>query len=140
MIRAKIVKKVDWNSVLTGLKRSLQNKILRPAITKTARIAAKDMKTIAPVRTGALRISLSQKVKTARTGGIFAIIGPRSDYTRTARGRVYRPVRYAHILETGSKFMAGLHWIANTWERNKEKYLDNVRRETAVEIMKQLPK
>jgi len=83
---------------LRALPDKLQRKTYRQAMTKALTPLVRLMKQYAPVRTGALRKSISKNVKLMGSQGrIVGMAGP-------ARGKKIgglRPSRYAHLVEFG---------------------------------------
>ena len=122
---------------LTG---SAQRRIARPAIRAAASIVNKAAKSNLPrrgwatttskgrtftyARTGALRRSIGVKMKTYRnSGAVVAIVGPRSKPSFKAqiplRSRVADPLRYAHLLERGTKFSKARPFLRPALDNNR---------------------
>lgn len=111
--------KVDANlDNLTNLRKSLQNKIMRPAVTKASRPILKAAKANSSQvkRSGALQKSWGIKTKTGRTA-VYCVVGPKSAYRIVlgvatkgkSKGRqiTARPGSYLHFLEKdGSRIRA----------------------------------
>lgn len=107
-------------SLLTGWKPSTQRRMIRPAVTKGARIISRATKREAPKESGLLKKSIGTKVKTYKSGVVVGIIGPRKGFRRpvivsraTKKGErkgtagvrvVYRdPAKYAHLVHGGTQ-------------------------------------
>src|ERR1041385_3857145 len=103
-MRSRVVHKLDPVRRLQTLRDATQRKILRKAVRAASGILRDALKQDAPRRTGATRISMGLKVVTYKAR-VMAIVGPRSKYTKTVKGRVFRPVKYLHIIEKRRPFM-----------------------------------
>lgn len=116
---------------LGKLKGALARRILRKAITEASRELLKHLRVRTPVQTKSLQKSQAQKVKTYRgSGATVALLGPRADYTRTIKGKKYRPVRYAHIVEEHVRFMK------RTWSAYRALAQEMVRQRIQQELEK----
>ncbi|KKL07300.1 hypothetical protein LCGC14_2587420 [marine sediment metagenome] len=117
-------------SLFNRLPDKIQRRVLRGAVSKVARRMVKDVKDaivqVGAVETGTLKKSIGFKIRTAKGGGIVAIIGPRTGFKRPVaknkKGQIkslskkklaaaeagggkvkYRePARYAHLVEFGT--------------------------------------
>ena len=96
--------------VLKKLPDETQKKVLRPAIGKAAKPLLSAAKARVPVRTGALRASLTSLVRRGKKDGLYyAAVGPSSDYFlggKRVRGNqskagADKPANYAHLVEFG---------------------------------------
>jgi len=89
---------------LEGLKRGLQNRVLRPGITKAIRIVKAAMKAAAPVGKWSgphlLKKSIDSKVATTRKG-VLGIAGPRADLEGAHGKQRYVPGKIAHLIDLG---------------------------------------
>lgn len=95
---------------LLSLPRKVQRRVLRPAVTKGSRVISSAAKKQIPtrtqsrkagtIRTGQLRKSIGQKVKTYGNT-VVGVIGPRSGFAIEADGRIHDPVKIAHLVEYG---------------------------------------
>lgn len=85
---------------LSGLKNSVQRRILRKAVRAACVVGARGGKRYVPRETGLLRKSLKYKVAKAKPGVFRAlgIVGPES---KKVNGR--NAAKYAHLLEGGTK-------------------------------------
>lgn len=120
---------------LDNLKRSVKNKILRTAIKQVSKPVLQAAKQNAPIgETSGLKMSLATKTKTTDKG-VFGIIGPRSKYERTKGGKTVRPVRYAHLMEKGTKFAKADPFLAPAVQ-DKEQIKDQMAKIIASEIHK----
>lgn len=122
----------DLFARLRNLRQSIQNKHMRRAVTKSARVVAAAVSARAPVESGALKKSIGYRVYTMKTGkGVGAVIGPKRDFkvqvgqaaTRTravrlrilskkqlaagATGAARCPAKYAHLVEFGHRVAVG---------------------------------
>lgn len=107
------------------LPKRMQNKILRKAIGEGSKLILKTAKAKVVKDTGMLKRSLGRKIVAKRsTGAVVAIIGPRTGYKkvkvkgtktfkreRTKLGEKFAeagvsPVRYAHLVEKGTRHSA----------------------------------
>lgn len=88
------------------LEKQLARGAMRDAMTKAARPMTAAVKRNAPVgRTGLLKKSIKQKVKTSRKKGmVTAVIGPSNKIKGIdpVTKKEVRPSRYAHLVEKGS--------------------------------------
>ena len=115
--------KVDL-SPLTGLKKSLVNRIMRPAIRKGCKTVLKAARanTRALAKRGFMSKSLLVKIKRYPTTMVGVI---KADYQKTMslgvarRGkykgqeRIYRPAKILHIVERGGKHSQGKYPMKN---------------------------
>lgn len=101
----------------------LQKKYARRGVTKAGRRIAKAAKQHVPVRSGALKKSLSVKAKTYRkTGTVVAIIGPRLDFQTTYGGKLHIPGKIAHLVEFGHGGpKKGKSWFGKRRQRKLDK-------------------
>jgi HK97 gp10 family phage protein len=83
--------------MFAGLTKAVQNKILRPAFRKGAKIVQADAKRIAPVKSGLLKSSIKvRRIKSLKRGEVgFNVITGKGDF----KGETY----YAAFLELGHK-------------------------------------
>lgn len=93
---------IDDKSVkkmIQGLDGKLQSKIMLPAMKKGVKILEKETKNAAPVRTGALRKSISSSAKRGKTADRVVAkvyVRPKKD-----SGKI-NPAKYAHLVEFGT--------------------------------------
>jgi len=78
-------------------------KAMRAAARQVARIAAREAKALAPVRTGALRKSIGQR---ETRGGVFYAGVRKGVFGRTRTGRPKEPAKYAYVVERKKKFFS----------------------------------
>lgn len=93
---------------LKDLRASLQRKVLRSAMRKSASVINKSAKGMAPRRTGQLRRSLGVAVKAYPSGVVIGVVEPRAGFKiqiPAANGRMKNidPRYYAHLVEKGTK-------------------------------------
>lgn len=96
----------DVAAALAGVKAGVQNRVVKAAVAKVARLAAKAVKKGAPAsRTGALKRSIGTSYKSRPKAGQWTYkAGPRKGFTTTTTdGRKVNPVNYAHLVEGGRK-------------------------------------
>lgn len=125
---ARVVSQLEGVDLTIGtlgrFKSAIQRRILRSALTKAARVLAKEAKKLAPKDSGLLKKSIGYVVRTYKDGRLTAVIGPRRGFkqmvTRTKRFPVKSgtsafaasdiqvtemadPVNYAHLVEYGTE-------------------------------------
>ena len=89
---------------LERLEARTQKKIVRPAVKSALSPITKAAKRKAPVETGLLKKSIGNKVKTYRSGVVWGGVGPRVGFkTEMPDGGYRNPVKYAHLVELGTK-------------------------------------
>ncbi len=121
----------------------VQRKIARPAIVKASKIVVKDARSHVPVRTGALKRSLGTKVRTHRgSGTVSGWTGARTGfgYEDDETGRFNDPVRYAHLVENGTRHSAADGSLRAALDTNVNQVLATFRKATDEGIRKQLAK
>ena len=128
---------------LQNLKKGLQRKIIKKAIATVSKVIQKDAKGVVPKLTGAYRMSIGIKT-TQRKKGLSAtgIIGAKAAYVKTIKksGKVVRPVRYAHILEYGSRYVAPRRGLSRLWKGKHKQYLKIANDTIKSEVKKELSK
>lgn len=90
------------------LKATLQKRVLRSAMRKSASVVNKAAKANAPKRTGQLRRSLGVKVKAYPSGVVIGVVEPRAGFRVPAgntngKPKFIDPRFYAHLVEGGVK-------------------------------------
>jgi HK97 gp10 family phage protein len=103
MIRIGMKIEIDPLPKIAGLKQAMQNRIVRKAITTAGKPIVQTAKSQVVQRIGALKFALALKVKT-KNNVSFGLIGAKSKYQKAKKGVFAWPVKYAHIVEKGSKF------------------------------------
>ena len=125
-----------WDGVrvnLAELEAKIQRGAMRTAITKAGRVMLAAAKSKAPIRTGLLKRSLRQKVKTnTKKGEVLTLIGPSRRIQGTDKnGNKVRPARYAHLVEFGYGRQSPQPFIRPAYESSKDaalaKYRDELR-------------
>jgi hypothetical protein len=87
-------------ALLDDLKASTRRKILRKAIRRASGDIKKEVKAAVPKRSGALRVSIANKIWSGKRSAVVAgYISPKAKYRKIYRGIEQRPIRYAHIVE-----------------------------------------
>ncbi len=116
-IKAEVTGLKELVKRLEALPVKIQKKTLRKAVTEGARLILRTAKTkVAVGETGLLKKSLGQKVGISRrAGSVYAVIGPRTGYKKTKKGRTrtklgdklvaagVKPHFYAHFVEKGTR-------------------------------------
>lgn len=111
------------------------NRASRRGVTKAAREVRKDARQRTPVRTGLLKRSLDVKVKTYPSGVVVGVVGPATGFkTDKATGKKVRtklgekiketginPVKYAHLVELGTKRSKARPFLRPALDANREK-------------------
>jgi HK97 gp10 family phage protein len=105
--------------------RSIDEKVKKVALQKGIGAAAKIIKDSAKARvrrrSGQLAKSLGSKVKTFRnTGIVVGVIGPRKGFKIMIDGKPVDPVRYAHLVENGTRRSAAHPFLRPAVEENKD--------------------
>jgi HK97 gp10 family phage protein len=134
---------------MSALRQSARGRIQRKAVNKATRPLAKDTKLLVPVETGTLKRSIGSKVKTYKSGTTVGLIGPRKGMGRevVARkgpkaGRVeFRdPVRYAHLVEFGTRKFPARPFIRPAWDGGKLQAARTIAQVCKDEIFKEAAK
>ncbi len=119
---------------MEGLKKSVQNRILRPATQKAAAVILAEAKAKVAVESGLLKKSLGVKIKTFPSGVVVALIGPRKEFRKDRKtGKLKavfkrtkvqsekfvkrRPTQYAHLVEFGFVMRGGRRVPARSFLR-----------------------
>ena len=87
---------------LKELSRGMQNKILRPAMTKATGEIRKVAKTYVPVDSGLLKKSIKNKTFTAKRGA-KGIVGRVGVFVKGSDGVATHPAKYGAALEHGTE-------------------------------------
>lgn len=129
-IKADVRGAAELFAVLRALDKKIARKAMRAAVNEAGKVVLKTAKANVPVETGALKASLAVKVHANRDGSrITAIVGPRKlkgtigkganrkkgQLTAFGKSKAGRkaienerdPVRYAHLVEFGSRGQRG---------------------------------
>lgn len=107
--------------------------ILRKAVRAGNKIVREAMKGAVPLRTQALRVSISTKVSVSSAWlSATGVIGPRSKYVKTYKKKEYRPARYAHLVDNAKPF------LKPTLDSKKAQFVAAVNQVIADEIAKAL--
>lgn len=103
----------NWDGMLNLLKavpQEVKMRVAASAVGEAAKPFVRAAKAKAPVRTGALRQSITSVIRSyKKSGRVMAIIGPSLDYFQGGKrlkgtskgGKVDRPANYAHLVEFG---------------------------------------
>jgi HK97 gp10 family phage protein len=86
--------------ILQQLPPALLRKLARTSVGKALTPMVSAAKTKAPRESGLLKKSLGKKIKTyAARNRVVGIAGPRKETVGEYKGKLRRPVRYAHLVE-----------------------------------------
>lgn len=131
--------KIEINPVkgIEQVRQSLQNKIVRKAITQAAKPILSTAKGNAPKDTGALKFSLATVLKT-KENSVTGKIGARVKYTKIKGKLKRRPARYLHLVEKGTKFWHGHSFLKNSM--NETTTIETIRKLIAEGIQQALTK
>lgn len=122
------------DKALAKLDGKMQRKFARTATRKSAGPMLKDARKRAPRKgsgkgaTGFLRRSLRLKGK-AYKGVFIVIIGARSEAQQTRPdGRIGKPVKYAHLVEFGTRTQAARPFMRPAWDAHKHRIVPTMTR------------
>lgn len=136
---------------LTKLKASVAQSVIRQAVRYGATPILQVARSEARVESGLLRKSLGVKVKSYSNGSVIAVIGPRKGFRqevgivggRAVRGKramnkarrtlVRNPVKYAHLVELGTKRSRKFPFLRPAWTNAKGLALERIK-EKIVEL------
>jgi HK97 gp10 family phage protein len=121
---------------LERLANRLEKNAYKKAIRAGTALIRSDLKASAPMRSGALRQSISTKVDSARGSTVaYGVVGPRSKFVKAYNGQNVQPGRYSAPLEIGPHKRP---FLQPAWQANKDKYLEAVRQVLKAEIYLEL--
>ncbi len=120
VIKAQLTGLEDVKRRLGKVKAGVARKLTRQAVTKGTKLVLNAAKGLVPVGpTGLLKKSLGSVIKTYSSGAVVGIVGPRTGFTKTGRGKKtrrketalgakfraagVRPTLYAHLVEFGTR-------------------------------------
>lgn len=86
-------------------KPSTVNKVMRPGFREASGKIRMAAKRLAPVKSGQLKKSIKNVVRTGKHG-VYAVIGPAHGFKTVVDGRPNDPVMYAHLVEFGTTHSA----------------------------------
>lgn len=138
-VRVKVLGLKQLRKELLEVPEKLRRKALRSAQTRASRIIITEARSRVPVRFGLLKKSLGRKSKTYRKSGtVVSVIGPRKGFkTQRVGGSKYDdPVRYAHLVEYGTRHSAAKPFLRPAWDHNR----DRIMREQVEAIRRALAK
>jgi HK97 gp10 family phage protein len=102
---SKVTGITEAEKIIKNLKGSVQNKILRKAVTKASTIVKNAVQIRVPKFRGLMRKSIGRKTFTnKRRVGAYAIVGTRTGFDAVVHGKKLDPVRYGHFPEYGTQF------------------------------------
>src|SRR5262245_9956684 len=138
---------------LERLKQGARNRILRKALTQAARPMTKDARARAPRESGLLKKSIGSVTRTDKKGFVLVVIGPRTGFKREVKikkTRVFRqrgsrtvfvakptpdqlvmlrnPVKYAHLVELGTRFRRARPFLRPAFTSNEKGALNTIAR------------
>lgn len=121
------------SSKIGAIQRQIKN-INKKAMRAGAKLVVANVKSAAPSVSGALRQSIASKVDSVKNDTTaYAIVGPRSKFSKVYKGAVHRPSRYAHFLEWG-KFAKP--FLLPSFQANRDNYLQAIEKVYATELQK----
>lgn len=113
---------------LTKLQRQMKN-LNKRAMRAGTKLVLQAVRQSVPVKSGALRQSLTSKVDSFKgETTAFGIVGPKSKFVKQVGRQVKKPSRYAHFIESG-KFARP--FLQPAWQANQGRFLAEVERVTA---------
>jgi HK97 gp10 family phage protein len=110
--------------MLAGWNPVSQRRIVRPGVSRGARLVSRTARANAPVESGLLRKSIGVVVKTYKDGTVVGVVGPRHGFKRAVAGSgksskivtrknvgdfsnsrisLRNPVKYAHLVHGGTR-------------------------------------
>lgn len=102
----------------------VRRRILRPAVKRALSPITKDAKRRAPVRTGQLKRSIGNVVRTyKRSGIVWGGVGPRTGFKVFIDGEPVDPVHYAHLVELGTHGEPGHPFLRPALDANRARAL-----------------
>jgi hypothetical protein len=125
-IKVELLGDKDIDRMLAGWKPAARRRIVRPGVSKSSRHVSRVARSMAPARSGLLRKSIGAVVRTYPNGTVVGVVGPRHGFKRpvsSSGGKktivtkrnvgqfagsanrivVQNPVKYAHLVEGGTK-------------------------------------
>src|SRR5258706_7286780 len=126
----------------------VQRKVGRQAVSAGATPISKAAQEKAAEETGALKLALKggKKVKAYKNGGVaVAIVGPRTNVQTEYKGKVRKPLKYAHLVEGGhidehGNHIPGKPFLRPAFDENEGKSLDIVKEKFAVGVVREAKK
>lgn len=103
---------------LEGLKPGKVRRIHRKVLNEVTKPVLKTAKSLVPRRTGQLRKSLGRKVRTYPSGVTVGVIGPRNGFLIVKDGKRINPVKYAHLVELGTRHSRPQSFLRAAWDRH----------------------
>lgn len=123
--------RVDWKldpiKEVERVDKQFRNRIIRIGMNKACGIVKKAIAEKAKQDTGTLVKSLRIKVKSYKAKSAWVgVVGPKGSYTRTVGNKVYKPSRYASLLEFGTSKMAKRPFLKPALDASKGQYLSTL--------------
>lgn len=109
-IQARIEGAETLQAMLKSLPAQVARRVLRPALNAEGSKVVTQSKQLVPKATGLYKRSIGKKTKTyTQSGNIIVIVGPRTGFRQVIAGKPHDPVKYAHLVEFGTKphFLSG---------------------------------
>ena len=133
------------NKNLALLKKAIQRRVLRKAVTAASKPVLAAAKAKAPRETDLLLKSLGRKTKTYRSSGVaVAIVGPREGFGRevevNGEVQIQDPIFYAHLVELGTFRTSAQPFMRPAFESTKEQAKSITAKKIAEEIDRELSK
>ncbi len=126
---------------LASLGGGAQRRIMRPAITKAAKLVVKTARPLVSVDEGLLKKSLGTQINTYKTGAVIARIGARSGFSETDEdGNTRDPKNYAHLVENGTIFQGPQPFLRPAMDSNRGTVKQIINKEVGQRIKKELAK
>lgn len=115
-----------------------RNRIARPALREASGEIRKKAKANVVRKTGLLRKSIKNVVRTARRGGVYAIVGPavgfKQEVVRDGARVTSDPAKYAHLVEYGTSHSAAKPFLRPAFDTTPNEQI--IARRMAVELDK----
>lgn len=127
MIEAQFNNDRDPTKALDGLKKAVQNKIVRRAIRSASAPVKKAIKQQSPKESGALKKSIANKMRTTKGGAVvYNVLGPKRKYSMEFKGKIRKPEKYARLVEKGTKSAAAHPFMEQALENSQRQYFADV--------------
>lgn len=104
---------------LRELPRAAQNKVIRPALRKGARLFQRAIQSKAPVLTGLMRKSLNVRAMKAKKGKLGSLVGYRNTELLTRKSKSGARYFYPAAVEYGHGDYEGEHFMREGFDSNR---------------------
>jgi HK97 gp10 family phage protein len=118
-IKAELVGVREAMARLEGMKPGKIRRVHRKAINEITKGVLRTAKGLVPKRTGQLRKSLGRKVKTYPSGVTVGVVGPRNGFLIVKDGKRINPVKYAHLVELGTRHSPPKSFLRAAWDSHR---------------------